>query len=113
MYLLNLTLHEPTQEMERVADISPPEGEHFSPSDTGYDISQIAEEKVKKAADQNADGILIGGLSSFSGYVMYYAWRYNVDVYEVVGTRQRDGQDNFRFNFQGFRHLSQPAGGSA
>lgn len=107
LVLLNCTNHEPTPEMENTAHITPPSGEIFKPSDPAGEIERKAKEKVEEAK-RKGYGLLIGGLSSFSGYLMHHAWEQEVPVFEVLSSRERTNSGKHAFNFQGFRPLSEP-----
>lgn len=105
--VFNATFHEPSEE-QREAGVGPPRGEEVPVGANYEDIRILASSLLDEAEQNEADAVLIGGLSSVAIAVFAEATNRGLGVVEAVTERQADVNDRFTFRHHGFRVLAEP-----
>lgn len=70
------------------------------------EVKAQAQEVIDEAINLDAEGVLLGGLTSATIALYNECIENNLEVYEVVTERTRDDQDRFVFNFVQLRQLT-------
>lgn len=105
--IFNATLHDPTPE-QAAAGVGPPRGREV-PLDASFeDVRRLARELVRQARDEDAESLLVGGLSSLAIALYLEAAKAGLPVVEAVTERLLDEGGRFVFRHRGFRSLPPP-----